>query len=283
MLTGSLAGLLQDIVAKQDIAPFALRLSFLRQAGIALGTGVAGWSVEHWSAEVTAHSLAALGFAASGFLIFIPHKRVARAPTKNSSGFFAANVETLRYLTTNRSCLCAVVASSLSFAIIQLTNTLLPGFVTTRLKGGSGLFGTLEMTAALAGAAAALLCSMQIFAEALRPRLLLLLAAAGLSLVAFASAEQIWSATLLYAMSGVLWGLARGLAGANLLIVVDNDKIGRVQGITSLLISAVGGLIYSLPTLVPNEGETAIYYASGMAIAGAACLLSAIDRRDGIK
>lgn len=45
----------------------------------------------------------------------------------------------------------AAVTVGLAFAVIQITNLLLPGFVIRFLGGDSGLFGLLEMAAAIAG------------------------------------------------------------------------------------------------------------------------------------
>jgi hypothetical protein len=168
----------------------------------------------------------------------------------------------------------AAITVGVAFSVVQVTNLLLPGFVADSLQGGSALFGTLEMTAAMAGAVSAMVASTERISRLLQERTLAVLAAAGLALAAFSFVTADWMAIIVYSFAGILWSLARALANAYLLLVVDNAMIGRTQAFTTLITSACGGLIFLLPMLAPTATEADLYFSSGVMIMVCAIALS---------
>jgi hypothetical protein len=130
------------------------------------------------------------------------------------------------------------------------------------------------MTAAIAGAVSAMVASTERMSRLLQERTLAVLAAAGLALAAFSFVTADWMAIIVYSLAGILWSLARALAHAYLLLVVDNAMIGRTQAFTTLITSACGGLIFLLPTLAPAATEADLYFSCGVMIMVCAIALS---------
>jgi hypothetical protein len=206
-----------------------------------------------------------MGSASILLLRHVPTSTIA-IETSVRQGMLAANLKALRYLATHPQSMIAAITVGVAFSVVQVTNLLLPGFVADSLQGGSALFGTLEMTAAIAGAVSAMVASTERISRMLQDRTLAVLAAAGLALAAFSFVTADWMAIIVYALAGILWSLARALANAYLLLVVDNAMIGRTQAFTTVITSACGGLIFLLPTLAPTATEADLYFGCGIII-----------------
>ncbi|NKL37145.1 MFS transporter [Rhizobium leguminosarum bv. viciae] len=265
ILSGSLAGLLQRLVPTEERASFSLRMSVAKQIGIACGTGAAGIALYYLGSSSAAYLFSAISFVCMGLLRTLPTSQSHSRGTA-TEGFLASNLEAIRYFLRHPECFAAVLFTGLYYAIIQVTNLLLPGFVTNNLHGDSSLFGTLEMAAALAGAASALLLSGRRVAELLRQRMAPILVISALSLIAFSFSQTPLVAVITYCASGMLWSVSRSLASANFLIVIDTQMAGRAQGFSTLLSSAFGGIIYLVPVTLPAAREADLYVGCGFAI-----------------
>lgn len=138
-----------------------------------------------------------------------------RAPQRLS--LLPASRQAFNYLLTNPQALSAAVTVGLAFAVIQITNLLLPGFVIRFLGGDSSLFGLLEMAAAIAGMVALAVVGLPSIAERLQGLTPLILAAAGISLVLFSLMSNPTIAVLLYCVAGMLWNVSRAAANGHLL------------------------------------------------------------------
>ncbi|MBO1909392.1 MFS transporter [Microvirga sp. 3-52] len=241
VLSGSLSGILQELIPAERRTSFVLRLSVARQVGIAVGTGIAGAAIHYLGGSATAIVFVAVSSACILLLRYVPTSEVA-AGTAGRPGLLTSNLKALRYLAARPQCMIASVTVGLAYSVVQVTNLLLPGFVTDSLHGGSSLFGTLEMTAAIAGAVSAMVASTERVAKLLQERTLAVLTIAGLALAAFSFTTADWIAIPVYALAGILWSIARALANAYLLLVVDNAMIGRVQAFTTLITSVVVGI-----------------------------------------
>ncbi|MBN9561770.1 MAG: MFS transporter [Alphaproteobacteria bacterium] len=278
ILSGSLGGLLQRLVPVEERASFSLRMSVARQIGIACGTGAAGIALYYLGSNSAAYLFSAISFGSVGLLRTLPTSQPQSGET-GTGAFLASNLEALRYFLRRPECLAAVLFTGLSYAIIQVTNLLLPGFVTNSLRGDSSLFGTLEMVAALAGAASVLLLSGQRVAELLRQRMTPILVISALSLIAFSLSQTPLLAVFTYSASGMLWSVSRSLANANFLIVIDNQMIGRAQGFSTVLSSAFGGMIYLVPVILPAAREADLYVGCGLAIILGVVLVRLLAKR----
>lgn len=265
LLSGALSGILQVIVPGAQRMAFALRLSLFNQLGVAIGTGLAGLAIGRLGNPSTA-----LLFAAVAVLL-LPMLKAIDAPPREvraseRRSLLSASREALAYLLASSACLSAAVTVGLAFAVIQVTNLLLPGFVIRSLDGDSRLFGSLEMAAAISGMVALAAASVPSIAKPLQRFTSAILAGAGAALVIFSFARNAATATVLYCMAGMLWNVARAAANGYLLTVVDTSMIGRVQAFTTLLTGAFGFAIYSLPAVVPGVSEASLYVACGTAI-----------------
>ncbi|MEE6140193.1 hypothetical protein SKC41_28220 [Mycobacterium sp. 050128] len=147
-----------------------------------------------------------------------------------------------------------------------MTNLLLPGFVTRSLGGDSGLFGGLEMTAAICGMVASAIVGISSVAHRLQELTPAVLIGAGGGLIVFAQARTTIIAVVLYAVSGMLWNVSRAAANGHLLTIVDTGMIGRVQAFTILLTGGFGLAIYLVPTITPGVSEATLYTACGVVI-----------------
>lgn len=278
LLAGAMSGILQSLIPETERMRFNLRLSFFNQAGMALGTGAAGYGIAHVGSATTA---ALFAFVAISVLPLL--RNLTAYPTRTHAAkrlnLFSASREAINYLVNEPQTLSASVSVGLVFAVIQITNLLLPGFVSHSLGGGSRLFGTLEMTAAIAGMAALAAAGIPAVARRMARMTMPLVAAAAGSLLVLSFATDPLVAIVLYAAAGMLWNLSRAAANGHLLTVVDSALIGRVQAFTSLLTGAVGALIFLLPTLLPNTTEAQLYMACGVMILVATALLALWTRR----
>ncbi|TDK31816.1 MFS transporter [Rhizobium deserti] len=265
ILSGSLGGLLQRLVPAEERASFSLRMSVAKQIGIGCGTGAAGLALFYLGSSPAAYMFSAISLVCISLLRALPASQPQSRGTA-SGGFLQSNLEALRYFLRNPECFAAVLFTGLSYSIIQVTNLLLPGFVINNLHGDSSLFGTLEMVAAIAGAASALLLSGRRVAERLRQRVSPILVISAVSLIAFSVSQTPTVALITYCASGMLWSVSRSMAGANFLIVIDNQMTGRSQGFSTLLSSVFGGMIYLVPITFPEAREADLYVGCGLAI-----------------
>ncbi|VVE59966.1 hypothetical protein PCA31118_00075 [Pandoraea captiosa] len=270
---GAFSGRLQSIIPVNERVSFFMRLSVARQIGIAIGTGIAGVSIDWVGSAVSAFALAAIALACAGLEWLV--RGGADRTVSAKSGVAAGIGEAARYLAANPASLIASITVGVSFAVIKTTNLLLPGFVVDTLRGDSALFGTLEMVAAIVGTVAVATASLRAIAKRIERRPLALLACAGLSLVVFSFSRTGLAALVLYSISGAAWSLARSAANGRLLEVVDPHLIGRVQAITTVLTGLFGIVIFLLPQWLTLGTEATLYWICGAAVVGASLLLAA--------
>ncbi|MDA9393083.1 MFS transporter [Bradyrhizobium sp. CCBAU 45394] len=265
LLSGSLSGILQAIVPEAQRMGFALRLSLFNQLGIAVGTGVAGLAIDRLGSLTSALTFAAAALACLPVLKLITAQaRHIRSSQRLS--LLPASRQALSYFLSSPQALSAAVTVGLAFAVIQITNLLLPGFVIRSLGGDSGLFGFLEMAAAITGMVALAVVSFPSIAKRLQGLTPAIQATAGASLFLFSLTRDRAVAIVLYCMAGMLWNVSRAAANGHLLTVVDSRMIGRVQAFTTLLTGGFGLAIYLLPTIVPEASEATLYRACGVFI-----------------
>lgn len=279
LLAGGMSGILQSLVPEAERMRFNMHLSFFNQGGLALGTGAGGYAIAHLGSTTAAALFAFVAMSVLPLLSMLTGDTDARQPAKRLN-LFSASREAITYLLNDPQALTASVAVGLAFAVIQITNLLLPGFVIHSLGGGSRLFGTLEMTAAIAGMAALAVAGIPAVARKMARMTTPAIAGAAGSLIVLSLQTDPLVAVVLYTVAGMLWNLSRAAANGHLLTVVDTALIGRVQAFTTLLTGAVGALIFLLPTLLPNASEAQLYMACGVMILLATALLGLWTDRD---
>ncbi|MGO4683538.1 MFS transporter [Hyphomicrobium sp. 2TAF46] len=266
---GALSGLLQSAVASEERIAFVMRLSIARQIGIAAGTGLAGLAIAQLGAPTSA-----LCFGGVAVISVVPVCLIKSAGTEvktlHERSILASSREALVYLMANPTCLVASATVGVSFAVIKITNLLLPGFVVRALGAGSDLFGALEMIAAICGTMAVALASLPRFVRYIEAHTLALLCVTGLSLVAFSFAGNPPIAMIAYGFAGMAWSVTRSAANGRLLTVVDSAVVGRVQAFTTLLTGLFGIVIFLMPTAFPQTPEAILYLICGIAVVTAA-------------
>ncbi|SCB37936.1 Major Facilitator Superfamily protein [Rhizobium miluonense] len=269
---GALSGLLQAIVAREKRVAFVMRLSIARQVGLAAGTGIAGLSIAWFGSSASAVGFGAMATASMIliWMIEMPDRQNRSSPPK---GVLASSREALAYLAENPTCLVASVTVGVSFAVIKITNLLLPGFVVRALNGDSSLFGTLEMVAAICGTAAVAIASLPRCIRYIEKHTLLLLTMTGFSLVVFSLVTTPLTAIIVYSLAGMAWSVTRSAANGHLLSVTDTDVVGRVQAFTTLLTGLFGMVIFLMPLAMPETAEATLYLVCGIAVAIAAITL----------
>ncbi|WNJ87993.1 MFS transporter [Bosea sp. 685] len=265
LVSGSLSGILQAIIPEAQRMGFALRLSLFNQLGIAIGTGATGLAIDRLGSLTSALMFATATLAClPGLKTITAQARDVRSSQRLS--LLPASRQALRYLLTSPQALSAAVTVGLAFAVIQITNLLLPGFVIRSLDGDSGLFGLLEMAAAITGMVALAVVGFPSIAKRLQGLTPTILAIAGASLSLFSLATNPIVAVVLYCVAGMLWNVSRAAANGHLLTIVDAGMIGRVQAFTTLLTGGFGLAIYLLPTIMPGASEATLYMACGVVI-----------------
>jgi len=263
LLTGALSGALQALVPQVDRVAFVLRLSIAKQAGIALGTGTAGLLIQQLGSAYTALISA---FIALGIVPLILMISSSSRPARPPATFLRSSMEAVRYLLDNANSLSATFSVGLAFAVVQIANLLLPGFVSRSLNGGSNLFGLMEMVAAGAGIAATAIGSFQKVARKIERHFVTLLASTSFALILLSATTSSLSAILAYGLAGMLWSVLRAGADGHLLAVVDTEMIGRVQAFTTLLTACLGMVIFMMPIVFQGATEAALFTACGTAV-----------------
>ncbi|MEI9425987.1 MFS transporter [Mesorhizobium sp. Cs1299R1N1] len=266
---GALAGLLQAIVPAEQRVAFVMRLSIARQIGLAAGTGIAGLSIARFGSSMSAVGFTAMA-AACVFLVWMIKTPGREVKSPQSEGMLASSREALTYLVSNSMCLVASVTVGVSFAVIKITNLLLPGFVVRALDGNSSLFGTLEMMAAICGTAAVAIASLPRFVRHIEKHTLFLLTMTGLALVVFSFVRTPFTAVIVYSLAGMAWSVTRSAANGHLLTVVDTGLMGRVQAFTTLLTGIFGVVIFLMPLIAPETAEGTLYLVCGICVIAAA-------------
>lgn len=271
---GALSGLLQATVPAEQRVAFVMRLSIARQVGLAAGTGIAGLAIARFGSASSAIGFAALA-AASVLLVWMIEPAGRETKSTQREGILASSREALAYLAQNPTCLVASVTVGVSFAVLKITNLLLPGFVVSALNGDSQLFGTLEMVAAVCGTIAVAIASLPRFVRYIERHTLLLLTMTGLTLVIFSFVTTPFIAVIVYSLAGMAWSITRSAANGHLLTVVDTALVGRVQAFTTLLTGIFGVVIFVMPLAAPETAEATLYLVCGIAVIVAALGLRA--------
>nr|WP_279630544.1 MFS transporter [Paraburkholderia aspalathi] len=271
LLAGAMSGILQSLAPEKERMGFNMRLSLFNQAGSAIGTGAGGYAINRFGSITTAIVSACIALAIVPLLRILASAARGNGARRRTSPL-TASLEAFRYLVNEPQSFAAAVTVGLAFAVIQITNLLLPGFVVHKLRGNGDLFGVLEMTAAIAGMAALAAGGCPPVARKMRGTTAVQGGAGG-SLILLSLAPDAPAAIVLYCLAGMLWNLSRAAANGHLLTVVDGAIIGRVQAFATLLTGAFGVLIFLLPSMFPDTTEAHLYAACGAAIVVAAALM----------
>ncbi|NBB81796.1 MAG: MFS transporter [Alphaproteobacteria bacterium] len=259
--SGALDGVLQALIRPERRVTAAIRLSIVRQAGLAVGTGLAGL-VLHAAGSVAV--AAAMGAVAMAQLALAGSFARGLGPpphdgTGESDGLRAAGIDGLRQAAADRPLAAAMLGVALTFSVAQMTNMLAPGFVRDALRAGSDVYGLMEAAWAVGGGAILALAGLGRRAGRTGGAAFLGLAVLGALMLGFAATRSVPAAVALYAAMGALFALTRAICDGRLLERADPARIGRVRAATTMLTSGFGIAIYLLPSVV-LLADIAVYY-----------------------
>ena len=244
-------------------------VGIIRQAGIAIGTGVTGLLIAVQGVAVTALLLTVITIVQTPLILAFTNKnRISNAnqPNKNPRALFQRWIDGFRYLRLNRSVLSAVVILAATLSIAQLTNVLVPVFVQNDLSASASVYGALEMAWAIGGALSLLAARIWLPAHPQLNIALVSLALSGVGMAVFALERTTWMAVLIYGILGGLFCLTRLVSDSRILIETKTEVVGRVRAINLLMTNTIGLTIFALPFFVSTNSVTNIYIAWGLAL-----------------
>ncbi|NLS20739.1 MFS transporter [Rhizobium sp. P40RR-XXII] len=260
LLSGALGGVLQALVPPKERVAFVFRLSIAKQSGIAIGTGACGLLIQAYGAAWSALGAILLILLSTPLVLAVCVDILRQRTTET---LLKSSLEALHYLARNHQALSASCGVGLAFALVQIANLLLPGFVYHTLDGDSDLYGLMEMVATGGGIAAIAVSSTRKIAEKLKRNFVALLISAGLLFMALSVTTSSMSAIIIYGLAGMVWSVLRSGADGHLLEVVDVKIIGRVQAFTTLLTAVIGMLTFLMPILFDQTKEATLFAISG--------------------
>lgn len=244
-------------------------IGIIRQAGIAMGTGLTGFLIESLGIASTALILASVTIAQTPLILLFTTRRSISSgdPTdSNPSNSLRRWKEGFVYLRHHRSVLVALIVLSATFSVAQLTNVLVPVFVQNDLSATADVYGALEMAWAIGGALALFAARLCLPAHPNLNLGLICLGLSGLGMAVFAMERTIWLVVLVYGILGGLFCLTRLISDSQILLEVETEIVGRVRAINLLLTNSIGVIIFALPFVISTSRVTGIYIVWGMAL-----------------
>ncbi|MEM9786164.1 MAG: MFS transporter [Pseudomonadota bacterium] len=244
-------------------------VGIIRQAGIAIGTGLTGLLIAWQGVAVTAFILAVVTLTQTPLILAFTNKDdIASAERACTSprALLQRWIRGFDYLRRNRSVLFALIILSATFSVAQLTNVLVPVFVKNDLSSAASVYGALEMAWAIGGALVLLVARLFLPAHPHLNLALICLALTGIAMAIFALERRIWALVLMYGVLGGLFCLTRLISDSRILIETETEVVGRVRAINLLLTNGIGITIFALPFVVSTERVTGIYIAWGVTL-----------------
>lgn len=264
---GAIDSVFQSIVCKEKRVSMSLRLSIIRQLGLAIGMGGSGFLLDKISASFCVSLLLLISVTrlliSEAFLLKL--KKIKRVSSPNPIRLWKEGFE---YTISDKKLYIAILGIALTFSVAQMTNVLIPGFVKNDLSAGSNVYGSLEMAWSIGGGMILLLASFKHHNSPFSNIEGLLLCLLGSTMIIFSFLRFIPALIILYAIMGGLFSITRARFDGKLLTFCSEDMIGRVRATTSILTNIVGMVIYLIPTIFPISSISVLYTIWGAFILG---------------
>ncbi|QXI66192.1 hypothetical protein CP157_03984 (plasmid) [Paracoccus marcusii] len=256
----------QDIFPKEERPKRVAEVSFLRQVGIASGTGLTG-IVLAWTGSLSAAIFLAIVTLIQTplMILFSPYKKTI--PISNivsTESKLSRWLSGFSYALANRDLAIAMVVLSATFSVAQLTNVMVPVFVLSDLSSGANTYATLEMAWAIGGSLA--LIAARRIREASNRLALMFMAITGLTMVVFSINRSIPFSFVIYFIMGGLFCIIRFISDSRIMIDADTEYVGRVRAANLLLTNSIGVLIFGLPWIVDTSSVSTIYLVWGVVL-----------------
>ena len=244
-------------------------IGIVRQAGIAMGTGLTGVLIASQGVATTALILAIVTIIQTPLILVFTTRRsvsLGDSTDSSSSALLRRWKEGFVYLRHHRSVVVALIVLSATFSVAQLTNVLVPVFVQNDLSASADVYGALEMAWAIGGALALFAARLWLPARSSLNLGLICLGLSGLGMAVFALERTIWLVVLIYGILGGLFCLTRLISDSQILLEVETAVVGRVRAINLLLTNSIGVIIFAMPFVISTDRVTGIYIAWGIAL-----------------
>ncbi|MDN3558614.1 MFS transporter [Vreelandella neptunia] len=269
---GSIDGIFQSIICKEKRISMSVRVSIIRQLGLAIGMGGSGFLLEQTSASICVLLLLLVSiirfFISEAFLKNL--KQIKQSISPNALQLWKEGFE---YAISDKKLYIAIFGVSLTFSVAQMTNVLIPGFVQNELSASSNVYGLLEMAWSIGGGSILLIAAFKRYPTSLTNFEALLLCLLGSTMIIFSFLRFIPALILLYAIMGGLFSITRARFDGKLLTFCSEDMIGRIRATTSVLTNLGGMIIYLIPTIFPITSISILYTTWGAIIVCAGLII----------
>ncbi|SDL94377.1 Major Facilitator Superfamily protein [Franzmannia pantelleriensis] len=259
---GAIDSVFQAIVSKERRVAMSVRVSIIRQLGLAIGMGGGGILLDQTSAIFCISLLLVVSISrfAISEVFLNSLKKIKRSSSSNPMQLWK---EGLAYAANDKNIYLSICGVALTFSAAQMTNVLVPGFVQDELAAGSDVYGLLEMAWAIGGGTILLIAAFKHHSSPYSKVEALLLCLLGISMMLFSFLRFIPALILLYAIMGGLFSITRARFDGKILTFCPEGMMGRVRATTSMLTNSIGMVIYLIPTLFSITSVSGLYMAWG--------------------
>lgn len=268
----------QLLVAASARVRTALRLGLARQVSLAGGSALSGLLIAELGAAWTAVSGALTTLVVGGLALVIVHG--APRPDGESTSPLRKWRDGLTAIVRRRRLLVAILLFSACFSAAQLTNLILPHYVSNVLGAGSATYGSIEAIWSASAVAALAVAGLVGAPDVVRLNLdRVAIAALGLGMWLASRNIDLSAAFVLFGAIGAAFALARSALDGVILTESEPTVIGRVRAATALATSAVGALIFASPALFGDDALVVAYGVWGATLTAGAVLSAIFSMR----
>lgn len=231
---------------RRSLAP---TLNMVRQAGLILGTLIGGFLV--WLSPTMGFCAAAATMTTSALLLLSVNDRVLHNSKPSARQFFQGLSEGARFMKQPVILSYAIISVS-AYAVGQISNSVLPGYIEQVLSLSAWHFGVVDSMWSL-GAFGTALAIARSDTPKDRPWLARfgLVVMAG-SFVVLSVIHSFLITIVMFLAMGLGFSVSKILSDSYLLVSVPNQYFGRVRSNLSTFTSLMGILIYALPSVWSN-------------------------------
>lgn len=262
---GAVDSVFQAIIYKEKRVTMSVRVSIVRQVGLAIGMGGGGVLLDQTSATLCILLLLVVSLSRF-FISEVFLSRLKKIQRNAPSSPLRLWKEGLIYAASDRNIYLAILGVALTFSVAQMTNVLIPGFVQNELAAGSNVYGLLEMAWAIGGGTILLIAAFKRHTSPDSSIEALLMCLLGFCMILFSYLRFIPVLLLLYAIMGGLFSITRARFDGKILTFCPEDIMGRVRSTTSMLTNSVGMIIYLIPTVFSTTSVSTLYMIWGALI-----------------
>ncbi|QAB01136.1 MULTISPECIES: MFS transporter [Agrobacterium tumefaciens complex] len=262
---------------RRSLAP---TLNMVRQAGLILGTLIGGFLV--WLSPTMGFCAAAATMTTSALLLLSISDKVLHNSKPSARQFFQGLVEGARFMKQPAILSYAIISVS-AYAVGQISNSVLPGYIEQVLSLSAWHFGVVDSMWSLGAFGTALAIARS---ETLKDRPWLarfgLVVMAG-SFVVLSVIHSFLITIVMFLAMGLGFSVSKILSDSYLLVSVPNQYFGRVRSNLSTFTSLMGILIYALPSVWSNATVQAILLFGSVLLIIAFAATYLVDRNNHVR